>query len=108
MGCCLISVLLGPVRMLTYLFMHGLAACSMSTTWALGFPWLTSVAIAAAVRTIGLLGYLAVSSLTMNENLFQLLLNNVYCFMDQILATANSSLTPAPVFVISTLGVLMV
>jgi len=62
-------VLLGPVQAATYLLNHGLLA------GALGGP------AAAAVRVAGQLGFIALSGWTMNENLWALLLTNVFSLL---------------------------
>mmetsp|Transcript_5536 Transcript_5536/g.13506 ORF Transcript_5536/g.13506 Transcript_5536/m.13506 type:complete len:294 (+) Transcript_5536:85-966(+) len=92
--CCLIMVLLGPVRMLTYLLMHGFLAGTMGVVWARRLPWATGVLAGAAVRTVGQIGYLAVSSWMMNENLFALLMSNVFSLLDRILVAAGSAMVP--------------
>mmetsp|Transcript_32456 Transcript_32456/g.91973 ORF Transcript_32456/g.91973 Transcript_32456/m.91973 type:complete len:324 (+) Transcript_32456:121-1092(+) len=105
--CFLISVLLGPVRMLTYLFMHGMTAGTMAWMWSKQVPWVLGIGVGVLVRTGGLLAYIGISSWAMNENLVRLLLNNIYSLLDQILAMAGSTLVPSQAFVIGTCGAVM-
>lgn len=42
-----------------------------------------------------------------NENLFTLILNNIYSFLDQIIAQAGSNITPSFAVVVTMLGSLM-
>jgi hypothetical protein len=100
-------VLLGPVRMLTYFLMHGLLAATLGTLWVNRAPFLANVLIGAAVRTAGLLGNFCITSWMINENLFALILNNIYSFLDQIIAQAGSTLTPTFPVVITVLAGLM-
>eukprot|EP00873_Tetraselmis_striata_P020986 jgi/Tetstr1/441250/TSEL_029501.t1 len=105
--CCLIAVLLGPVRMLTYFLMHGLLAATLGTLWVKRTPFLVNVFTGAVVRTAGLLGNFCISSWMINENLFTLILNNIYSFLDQIIAQAGSNITPSFAVVVTMLGSLM-
>jgi hypothetical protein len=46
--CC--AVLMGPVRAVTYLLVHGLVSITLGTAWALHAPWWASVPAGAAAR----------------------------------------------------------
>lgn len=72
------AVLLGPLRAATYVCIHGLLAATLGSLWAARVPFWGSVAAGAAVRMAGQFLYLVLSSATMNENLFALMLSNVY------------------------------
>lgn len=90
-----LAVLLGPVRMITYLLMHGLYAVSLAALWSLRCPWWLSIPAAAAVRLLGTVGYIAVTSWTLNENFFALILAGVFSLLDQILAMLGVSGAPS-------------
>lgn len=57
---------------------HGLMAATLGSLWAARVPFWGSVAAGAAVRMAGQFLYLVLSSATMNENLFALMLSNIY------------------------------
>ena len=77
----LLVVLLGPLRAVSYVLMHGLLAASLGSLWRLRAPWALSVPVGALVRVGGQLAYLALSSATMNENLFAVMLSNVHALL---------------------------
>ena len=74
-------MLLGPVQAATYLLNHGLMAGALGALLARRAPWSVGIPAAAAVRVAGQLGFLALSSWTLNENLVALLLSNVYSLL---------------------------
>ena len=74
-------MLLGPVQAATYLLNHGLLAGTLGALLARRAPWALGVPLAAGVRVAGQLGFLALSSWTINENLWALLLTNVYSLL---------------------------
>jgi len=74
-------VLLGPVQAATYLLNHGLLAGALGGLLAGRAPWALGVPAAAAVRVAGQLGFIALSGWTMNENLWALLLTNVFSLL---------------------------
>lgn len=74
-------MLLGPVQAATYLLNHGLMAGALGALLARRAPWTVGIPVAAAVRVAGQLGFLALSSWTLNENLVALLLSNVYSLL---------------------------
>jgi hypothetical protein len=79
--CCLLllpAVLLGPLRAITYVLMHGMLAAALGSMWVWQWPWGLSIISGAVLRMAGQLGYLVMSSLTMNENLFAVMLANVH------------------------------
>lgn len=77
----LLLVLLGPLRAVTYVLMHGMTAAALGSMWVWKWPWLASVAVGSASRMAGQMGYLVLSSATMNENLFAVMVANVHNLM---------------------------
>ncbi|GLC34320.1 hypothetical protein PLESTB_000742500 [Pleodorina starrii] len=92
--CFLLVVLLGPLRAMSYLFLHGLLAATLGSLWSAQAGFWPGVVAGALVRMVGQLSYLVMSSVTMNENMFALLLSNVYNMLDQ--TSAALGLTGAP------------
>ena len=80
-GCLAHAVLLGPVRAVSYFFMHGLLAVFLGALWHWKAHWSISLATGTIIRLIGTLGYFFVTSWTLNEDLFSLLLANVYSLL---------------------------
>ncbi|GIL53481.1 hypothetical protein Vafri_9072 [Volvox africanus] len=76
--CFLLVVLLGPLRAMSYFFLHGLLAATLGSLWSARGGFWVGVMAGALVRMFGQLSYLVMSSVTMNENMFALLLSNVY------------------------------
>ena len=74
-------MLLGPLRAVTYVLMHGMTAAALGTMWVWRWPWAASVLAGSALRMLGQLGYLLLSSATMNENLFAVMVANVHNLM---------------------------
>ena len=56
----------------------------------------------------GLILYIFISCWTLNENLFAVILGGIYNLLDQILATAGSTLIPSKAFVVGIFGTLLV
>ena len=77
--CC--AVLLGPLRAITYFFMHGALALCLGTFWRWRVHWSLSVAAAALVRLVGQLCYFLITCWIIDENLYQLLLANCYSIL---------------------------
>ncbi len=75
------AVLLGPLQCLTFLLNQGLMAATLGAFWSVQAYWAISVPAAALVRVTGTLAYIMLSSWTMNENLFALLMSNVYALL---------------------------
>ncbi|KAL0033970.1 hypothetical protein WJX79_000296 [Trebouxia sp. C0005] len=101
--CFLLLLLLGPIRAVTYFFMHGLLAVSLGALWHWRAHWGITLVTGAITRLLGTLGYLIVTSWTLNEDLFSLLLANVYSLLDRI---AGGSGTPSPAVVAVVVGCL--
>lgn len=100
-------MLLGPLRAVTYALMHGILAASLGTLWRWQAPWALSIPLGAVIRMAGQLGYLMLSSVTMNENLFAVLLANVHALLDQLSAAVGFSGTPSVVAVVSMIFALL-
>lgn len=60
------------------MLMHGMLAAALGSMWVWRWPWAASILAGAVLRMAGQLGYLVLSSLTMNENLFAVMLANVH------------------------------
>ncbi|GAX78946.1 hypothetical protein CEUSTIGMA_g6386.t1 [Chlamydomonas eustigma] len=99
----LLVVLLGPLRAVSYLLLHGLVAATLGTLWKLKVGWWTGIAISSLVRMVGQLSYLLLSSVTMNENFFWVILNSVYTMLDQISAAVGGAGAPSTTAVASLL-----
>ena len=74
-------MLLGPLQSCTFLLNQGLLAATLGAFWSAQVHWAISVPAAALVMVTGTLAYIVLSSWTMNENLFALLLSNVYALL---------------------------
>lgn len=72
------SVLLGPLRAASYLWLHGLLAATLGSLWKARCGFWTCIAAGAAVRMLGQFAYLLMSSVMMNENMWALMLSNIY------------------------------
>jgi hypothetical protein len=103
----LIVVLLGPLRAVAYCLYHGLLAASLGAMWRGGVPWAVAVPLGALVRVGGQLAYIALSSATLNENLFAVLLANVHALLDQMSAAVGASGAPSPSAVASMIFALL-
>ncbi|KAL0045230.1 hypothetical protein WJX82_001245 [Trebouxia sp. C0006] len=101
--CFLLLLLLGPIRAITYFFMHGLLALSLGALWHWRAHWGITLVTGSITRLLGTLGYFLVTSWTLNEDLFSLLLSNVYSLLDRI---AGGSGTPSPAVVAIVVGCL--
>eukprot|EP00877_Chromochloris_zofingiensis_P005383 jgi/Chrzof1/14846/Cz09g18080.t1 len=91
----LLSVLLGPLRSITYVLVHGILAACLGTLWRYQSSWGISIFLGAVIRMSGQLGYLLLSSVTMNENLFAVILSNVHGLLDQVSAAMGVSGAPS-------------
>lgn len=98
--CFLLVVLLGPLRAATYLLLHGWLAATLGTMWSRQANFWLSLGVGAAVRMLGQVSYLLVTSVIMNENLFALMLSNVYTMLDQVTAAIGMAGSPSPTLVL--------
>jgi hypothetical protein len=103
----LVVVLLGPLRAVAYCLYHGLLAAALGGAWRSGLPWAATVPLGALVRVGGQLAYIALSSATLNENLFAVLLANVHALLDQLSAAVGASGAPSPSAVASMIFALL-
>ena len=74
-------MLLGPLRALDYFFSHGLLAVVLGAIWHWKSHWSISLVVGAVTRLVGLLGYFYITAWMLKEDLFSLLLNNVYSLL---------------------------
>jgi hypothetical protein len=100
-------VLLGPLRAVGYIFLHGALAATLGTLWRWRVSWWLSICAGALVRMGGQLAYLVLSSITMNENLFAVMLSNVHALLDQISAALGTSGAPSTAAVVSMIFALL-
>lgn len=75
------AVLLGPLRAVSYLLIHGLLAASLGHMWVAQTNFWLSAAMGGLVRMAGQFAYLILSSLTMGENIFAIMMSNVYAML---------------------------
>lgn len=101
------TVLLGPVRALSYLLAHGLYALSLGVMWSVRAPWVVSVPLGMMVRVAGALAYLCVASWALNENMLALLVANVTSLVDQIAALFGMAGSPSLMAVLVTMVCVM-
>ena len=88
------AVLLGPLRALDYFFSHGLLAVVLGATWHLKSHWSVSLVAGAITRLVGLLGYFYITAWMLKEDLFSLLLNNVYSLLVHCILQLNNACLP--------------
>ena len=62
----------------TYLLMHGIASVCLGNLWARQVRFSISFSIGVAAKTLGLLGYITLTSWMLNDNMFSLLMQNAY------------------------------
>ena len=86
---CAAAVLLGPLQSCTFLLNQGLLAATLGAFWSAQANWVVSVPVAALVRVAGTLAYIMLSSWTMNENLFALLMSNVYALLVSLSSSSS-------------------
>ncbi|KAK9905014.1 hypothetical protein WJX75_007808 [Coccomyxa subellipsoidea] len=106
--CFLLLVLQGPLQSLTYLLNQGLLAATLGASWSMGVHWVVSVSTGAFVRVAGMMAYVLMSSWVMNENLFSILMTNIYSLLDQMNAFIGASGAPPPTVVMVVLGTLLI
>ena len=75
------AVLFGPLQATSYLLNHGLLSAALCTLWTLRAPVLLLMPACAAVRVIGQAGSIVVTSWALRENLFALVVNNLYALL---------------------------
>lgn len=82
------AVLLGPLRAVSYVLIHGLLAATLASLWRLKANFWLGIVVGAVVRMAGQMAYLVLSSVTMNENLFAIMLSNVYSLLVSLLQSS--------------------
>lgn len=80
------AVLLGPIQAAAYLLNHGFMGAALGAMWRCGSPWWLSIPVGTLVRVGGTLAYIALSSWALNENLFLLVLGNIYSLVVRVTA----------------------
>lgn len=103
-------MLLGPLQAASYVFQHGLLAVVLGAAWAWRASWAVSVPLGALAKVGGTLGGIGLACFTLHENLFAVLLNNVYSLVVRDAVTASSPNPPSPspsplTLILSALGV---
>jgi hypothetical protein len=76
--------------------MHGLTSAALGTMWVWRWPWAVSVLAGSVLRMAGQMGYLLLSSFTMNENLFAVMVANVHNLMVRRRGSGAGGLRPGP------------
>lgn len=87
------AVLLGPLQAASYVFQHGLLAVVLGAAWAWRASWAVSVPLGALAKVGGTLGGIGLACFTLHENLFAVLLNNVYSL---VVRDAVTTFPPTP------------
>lgn len=105
---CLVMVLLGPLRAAMYVMLTGLPAGVLGAVWTYKWGWWPVIAVGAATRVLGQMGALALSSMALNENIFSLMLSNIYSMLDHISSAIGASGAPSPAAVMSMIFSLLV
>ncbi|XP_057961092.1 uncharacterized protein LOC131153074 [Malania oleifera] len=82
----LLLVLSGPVKASTYLLMHGLVGLMMGSLWRLGANWGLSIFLCTFIRAMGALGYVALSSFLIRENILALITINIHASLTYLLS----------------------
>ncbi|KAK9841411.1 hypothetical protein WJX74_005258 [Apatococcus lobatus] len=104
----LLLVLLGPLQAASYVFQHGLLAVVLGAAWAWRASWAVSVPLGALAKVGGTLGGIGLACFTLHENLFAVLLNNVYSLVDQLAAFVGASGAPSPAVIVCVVGSMLV
>lgn len=66
---------------MSYILRDGLTAWALGALWALRAPWWLSILAAATARMTGIIGFLAFTSWTLNENLYRLLVTQIHSLL---------------------------
>ena len=84
-------MLFGPLQATSYLLNHGLLSAALCSLWTLRVPVFLMMPACAAVRVVGQAGSIVVTSWALRENLFALVVNNLYALLVSSLRTARCS-----------------
>ena len=90
----LLNLLSGPLRASNYGCLHGFTGLALGLCWKRKLSWVYSVPISAFARTVGVFSSLMISSLMIRENVFRLMVVQVYALIDQICATLGATFVP--------------
>lgn len=105
--CVLLLVLSGPVKALTYLYLHGLVGLIMGSLWSMRSDWGVSVLLSAVVRAVGAIGYILTSSFLIRENFLALITINVHATLTYISNAVGLNAVPSMNFVYALFGTLL-
>lgn len=75
------AVLFGPLQAVSYLLNHGILSAALCTFWSRQAPVLLMIPMCAALRVLGQAGSIVVSSWALQENIFALIVNNLYSLL---------------------------
>ncbi|KAG9448682.1 hypothetical protein H6P81_008647 [Aristolochia fimbriata] len=91
----LLLTLSGPVKASTYLLMHGVVGLAMGSFWRLQTSWGISIVLCTAVRAVGAVGYVLLSSFLIRENILALITINIHASLSYILAALGINTIPS-------------
>ncbi|KAF9624768.1 hypothetical protein IFM89_013849 [Coptis chinensis] len=103
----LLFILSGPVKASTYLLMHGLVGLSMGSSWRLGANWGLSIAMCTAVRAMGAVGYVLISSFLIRENILALITINIHASLTYLLTAIGVNAVPSMNTIYTIFGTLL-
>jgi hypothetical protein len=89
------AVLLGPIRAISYILAHGFEAAVLAQCITRKLPFGASITAVAAARAVCQLSTLVLSSVTIGQNILQLIVTNLGMLLDKaglMLGTNASSL----------------
>ena len=75
------AVLFGPLQAVSYLLNHGILSAALCTFWSCRAPVLVMIPVCAGIRVLGQAGSIVVSSWALQENIFALIVNNLYSLL---------------------------
>ncbi|KAM1633188.1 hypothetical protein ACFXTN_010286 [Malus domestica] len=91
----LLLILSGPVKALTYLLKHGLVGFTMGSLWRSGANWSLSIFLCTIVRSLGLVGYVLISSFLISENILALITINIHASLTYIFTASGIYTVPS-------------
>ncbi|EXB44958.1 hypothetical protein L484_026547 [Morus notabilis] len=115
----LLLVLSGPVKALTYLLKHGLVGFTMGALWRSGANWELSIFLCTivvfdpfclkfftAVRALGAVGYVLISSFLIRENILALITINIHASLTFLFTASGVYIIPSMEVIYTIFGVL--
>ena len=90
------AVLLGPLKAVNYLFIHGVMAFTLGALWHWKAHWSVSLAFGVVARLGGLVTYWIITCWILNEDIFSLLLANVLSLLVTHLAPLPATIVLSP------------